>query len=220
MKTSARMLRGLHIAILAVMALLTIPVLGSLFMANMTPGAARVMESVMPVWGWMVGAWAAAVVYFCCCLVLSMDFREALLARVSGLSERDEREELVTAKAARSVFLVTLAGFLAAGLLGMIRFNIFTYTRWEGESVPPLTRVGPYELRKGTVAKRGFLMWPSLGLPMAREPQPASADIERGSTQYSYEGGSIFEPEVARTFFALALIQVLLLHLFARRVRV
>lgn len=220
MRKSDRLLRGLHRGVLTAMAVLTIPALGSLFLANMTPGAAKLMESLMPVWGWLIGAWCASVVYLCGCIVFSTSFREALLARLSGFSERDEREELVTAKAARSVFLATLAGFLAAGLLGMVRLNVFAYTRWEGGSVPPLAKVGRYELRRGKVEKTGFLMWPSLGLPFAKAPEPQSAALERGSTQYFYGGGSVFEPEVARTFFALALIQILLLHLFARRVRV
>ncbi len=219
MKRIDRTLRGLHRAALAAMAILTIPALGSLYLTNMTAGMAKFMEGAAPIWGWMIGVWAATIVYFCCCLVWSTSFREALLARLSGFRERDEREEIVTAKAARSVFLVTLAGFLGAGLFGMVRVNVFTYTRWEGGAVPPLTKVGPYELRKGTVAKRGFLMWPSLGLPIARIPEEEVSELERGDTQYYYEGGSIFGPEVSRTFFALALIQVLLLQLFARRAR-
>lgn len=213
-------LRGLHRAVLVLLAVLTIPALGSIFFANMTAGAAGVLERFLPAWGWMIGVWSAAAVYFFCCLVGSTDFREATLSKMAGFRERDEREEIVTAKAARSVFLVTLAGFLAAGLVGMVRVNVFTYTRWEGGAVPPLVKVGPYELRRGTVAKRGMIMWPSLGLPTARAPLGESAELERGSAQYYYEGGAIFGPEVSRTFFALALIQVLLLHLFARRVRV
>ena len=220
MKRSDKILSALHRAVLTVMVVLTIPAFGSLFLGNLTARTAGIMENVMPVWGWMIGVWSASIVYFCFCIIWSTGFREALLARLSGFSERDEREELVTAKAARSVYLVTLAGFLAAGLFGMLRVNIFEYTRWAGESVPPLAKVGPYELRKGTVAAKGFLMWPSLGLPAASAPHPRSTEIERGNTRYYYEWESIFEPEVARTFFALALIQILLLHLFARRVRV
>ena len=219
MKKTDRVLGGLHKAMLGLMAILTVPALGSVFLANMTPGTARIMESISPAWGWMIGVWSATIAYFCGGIVWSTGFREALLSRISGFRERDEREEIVTAKAARSVFLVTLAGFLAAGLLGMVRMNIFSYTRWEGDSVPELVKVGPYELRKGNVAKKSFFMWPSLGLPDV-DRYPKSTEIERGNTQYYYEGGSIFGPEVSRTFFALALIQVLLLHLFARRVRV
>lgn len=220
MKGSDRILRRLHQAILATMTVLTAPALGSLFLANMTPGTARIMEFALPAWGWVIGVWAATIVYFCGCIVWSTNFREALLSRISGFKERDEREEIITAKAARSVFLVTLAGFLAAGLLGMVRINVFSYTRWEGDAVPALEKVGPHELRRGKVARTRFLMWPSLGLPIKRAPYPEFVELERGNTQYYYEGGSLFEPEVARTFFALALIQVLLLHLFARRMRI
>ena len=69
---------------------------------------------------------------FLLCVAFDAGFRERLLARIAGFSERDEREELVTAKAARAVYLVTLAGFLAAGLFSMVRFNVFAYTRWAG----------------------------------------------------------------------------------------
>lgn len=219
MERNNRWLESAHRAAVTSAAVLTVPAFSSLFLANMTPGAAGLMERLMPAWGWLIGAWSASVAYVCGCLVFSTGFRESLLARVSGLSERDEREELVTAKAARSVYLVTLAGFIAAGLIGMVRFNVFAYTRWEGDHVPRLEKVGPYELRRGTVARHAFLMWPSLALPVDRQIPPAGTEVERGPALYYYEGGSVFGPEVSRTFFALALIQILLLHLFARRAR-
>ncbi|MBI3288765.1 MAG: hypothetical protein HYZ74_04525 [Elusimicrobia bacterium] len=220
MKEVYRLLPTLHRIVLTALFSLSVPMLLGLFLANLTPGAARAMEAVAPVWGWMMALWSASALYFLGCMAFSTGFRERLLTRIAGLNERDEREEIVTAKAARAVYLVTLAGFMAAGLLGMLRVNIFEYTRWKGDVVPPLVNVGPYQLRKGEVAKKGFVMWPSLGLPKVSAPYPEFVERERGSTQYFYESFSIFKPEVARTFFALALIQVLLLHLFARRVRV
>ncbi|MBI5630967.1 MAG: hypothetical protein HY921_08795 [Elusimicrobia bacterium] len=135
------------------------------------------------------------------------------------VSERDEREKIVALKAARIVFLIVFCGFLGAGLAGMIRINLFSYTRWQGDRVPPLVKVGPYELRKGKVEKEFFLMWPSLGFPSANAPYPEIVEREHKATQYFYESGSIFKPGVARTFFTLAAVQVLLLHLFSRRIR-
>lgn len=220
MKKTDRLPQRIHRAVLTVMAVLTIPALGSILFVDMTPSKAAILERAMPVWSWMIGVWCATIVYFCGCMIVSTDFREALLARLSGFMERDEREEMMTAKAARSVFLVTLAGFLAAGVLGMVRLNVFTYSRWEGASVPPLTKVGPYELRRGTLEKKGMILWPSLGLQTAEPPRPDYTEFERGNALYFYAGGSLFGPEVSRTFFALALIQVLLLQLFARRARV
>jgi hypothetical protein len=184
-----------------------------------TVGGARVLERLAPAWGWLMGAWFLSGVYFCACLVASAGFRERLLARLSGFQERDEREELVTAKAARAVFLATLGCFIAAGLAGMVKINSFSYTRWRGGRVPPLERVGPYELRRGEVEKKGFLMWPSVGIPGEAVRFPELADRAEGGTQYVYASGSLFGQEVARTFFALAALQVLLFHLFARRVR-
>lgn len=216
-----RPLAFLHRAVLAYLAIFTIPALLAFFLLDLTASGTRIMESLTPVWGWLMGLWFLAAVYFCCCLILSVGFREALLTRISGFKERDEREEIVTAKAARSVFLITLGCFIAAGLVGMIRLNVFTYTRWQGDRVPSLVKVGPYELRKGEVYKKGFILWPSIGIPRARAPYTAFIKERAiGGTQYFYESGSIFGPEVSRMFFAMAALQVLLFHLFARRVRV
>lgn len=209
-----------HRAVLAYLAIFTIPALLAFLLLDVTASGTRIMESLTHVWMWLMSLWFLSAAYFCGCLVLSGSFREALLARMSGFKERDEREEIVTAKAARSVFLVTLGCFIAAGLFGMIRFNAFSYTRWQGDRVPPLVKVGPYELRKGKVAKKGFIMWPSIGIPNARTLyHPEFTEREVGNTLYFYDGGCVFGPEVSRTFFALAALQVLLFHLFARRVR-
>ena len=215
-----RLLAFLHRVVLAYLAIFAVPALLAFFLLDITASGVRVMESLMPVWMWLMSLWFLSAAYFCGRLILSGSFRETLLTRIAGFKERDEREEIVTAKAARSVFLVTLGCFIAAGLVGMIRLNVFSYTRWQGDRVPPLVEVGPYKLRKGEVSKRGFIMWPSVGIPSARTPYPEFAEREIGSSQYYYEGGCVFGPEVSRVFFALAALQVLLFHFFARRVRV
>jgi len=175
-------------------------------------------ERLLGVWGWAMGAWFVSGLYLCACFIFSEDFRERLLTRVAGFQERDEREELVTGRAARSVFLVTLGVLVAGGLLGMLRVNIFAYTRWKGGVVPPLEKVGPHQLRKGEVESRGFVMYPSLGVPLDQR-RPNFTEREEGGTQYFYESGTLFPPEFSRTLFLLAALQVLLFHLFARRVR-
>lgn len=209
----------IHGLALAALVALSVPMLLALYLANLSPALARLLETLSAAWGRMMAAWSLSAVYFVGCLIFSTTFRERLLTRVAGLEERDEREEIVTAKAARAVYLVTLAGFIAVGLLGLLRVNVFESTRWQGDRVPPLVKVGPYQLRKGTVAKRTLIMWPSLGLATAQPSRPNFVERELGSTQYYYESGSVFGPEVSRTFFALALVQILLLHLFARRAR-
>ena len=219
MRNIARALSFTHKAVLAYLAAFTAPALLAFLLSDLPAKGARVMERLAPAWGALTCLWFLCAVYFCGCLVLSRGFRETLLTRISGFRERDEREEIVTAKAARSVFLVTLGCFIAAGLAGMIRLNVFSATRWESGRVPPLAKVGPYELRKGQVSKKGFVMWPSIGIPAARPPRPQYTEREAGGALYYYEGGYIFGPEVSRTFFALAVLQVLLFHLFARRLR-
>ena len=214
-----RLFACLHQAVMAYLALFAIPALLAFLLLDITAGAARVMESLTPVWGWLMSLWFLSAAYFCCCLILSGGFREALLTRISGFKERDEGEEVVAAKAARSVFLVTLGCFIAAGLIGMVRLNVFGYTRWQGDRVPLLAKVGPYELRKGEVAQKGFVIWPSIGILSAGASYPKFTEREIGSTRYFQGGGRVFGPEDPRTFFALAPRQVLLFRLFARRVR-
>lgn len=223
MKKIDKILSFLHRGVLTYLAIFTVPALFAFLFLDRTAIGTRIMEILTPLWMWLIGLWFLSATYFCCCLVLSGRFRETLLTRIAGFKERDEREEIVTAKAARSVFLITLGCFIAAGLFGMIRLNVFSYTRWQGDTVPPLVKVGRFEFRKGEVEKRGFVIWPSIGIPSASAPHPEITEIKErtvGGTQYYYEGGSVYKPEVSRTFFALAALQLLLFHLFARRVRV
>ena len=220
MGKSNRVLAFAHRAVLAYMAVFTIPALLAFLLVDQTAGAARVLESLGLAWMGLMSLWFLSAAYFCGCLVLSGGFRESLLTKIAGFKERDEREEIVTAKAARSVFLMTLGCFIAAGLIGMVRVNFFSYTRWQDGRVPPLVKVGRHELRKGKISEQGFAFWPSVGIPTAQEPLPDITEREAGGAQYYYGGGFVFEPEVSRTFFAIAALQVLLFHLFARRVRV
>lgn len=220
MNALAAPLSLLHRAVLLYMAVFAVPALLGFLLPTLPAGAARAVEGVARAGNWLLGLWFLSAVYFCACLVLSPAFRETLLAKAAGFKERDEREELVTAKAARSVFLVTFGCLMAAGLAGMVRVNVFAFTRWQGDRVPPLEKVGPYELRRGEVARRGFVMWPSIGLPDAQPAEPRFTEREEGGARYYFESGSLFGPEVPRFFFALAALQVLLFHLFARRVRI
>lgn len=215
-----KLLAFLHRAVLAYLAVFAVPALLAFFLLDITASGILIMESLAPVWMWLMSLWFLSTAYFCGCLILSGGFRETLLTRIAGFKERDEREEIVTAKAARSVFLITLGCLIAAGLVGMIRLNVFSYTRWRGDRVPPLVTVGPYKLRKGEVAKKGFVLWPSIGIPRARAPYPEFKEHEIGGLQYYYARGRVFGPEVSRVFFAMAALQVLLFHFFAGRVRV
>lgn len=53
--------------------------------------------------------WVWSILYFFLSLVFYSGFRETLMGRIAGFKERDEREELATAKAARHTFLLMLA---------------------------------------------------------------------------------------------------------------
>jgi hypothetical protein len=53
--------------------------------------------------------WVLTLAYFPVALVFSHRFREKFLPQLAGFAERDEREEAITATAARHTFLITLA---------------------------------------------------------------------------------------------------------------
>jgi len=53
--------------------------------------------------------WILSIAYFFLTLLFYGTFRESILSALAGFKERDEREQLVTAKAARATFLFMLA---------------------------------------------------------------------------------------------------------------
>lgn len=69
-------------------------------------------------------AWVLSLVYLVLALCFYPTFRETILARLAGFKERDEREELVTAAAARGTFLLTLAVQIALLIMSMTSFHL------------------------------------------------------------------------------------------------
>lgn len=205
-----------HRAVLLYLAVFTVPAALSFAVIDAFPEFGRALLSAVPSWPKLTAVWLAAVLYFCACLALSPRFRERFLPGLAGFRERDEREEFVTAKAARGVFLATLACLLGVGVLGLVQPSVYEYERFEGP-VPASRRLGQWWVRDKKPVERVSGMWIGLGSPVASGLPRSTSRIE-GSELYFVDGGPI-APEYSRFMFALAALQVLLFHLFARRVR-
>ena len=63
--------------------------------------------------------WMLSLAYCVLALLFYEAFRESLLSRLAGFREQDERERLVTARAARATFLLTLAFQIALLVMSM-----------------------------------------------------------------------------------------------------
>ncbi len=59
--------------------------------------------------GLVLGTWMLLTVYLAVRLLISETFRDEILARITFMKERDEREALLTGKATKTTFLMTLA---------------------------------------------------------------------------------------------------------------
>ena len=70
--------------------------------------------------------WVLALLYTGVAFAVRRRFRAELVARLSGLRERDEREVLVTGQAARSTFLFSTALLLGALLLSVFSVSLKT----------------------------------------------------------------------------------------------
>ncbi|MDT8903630.1 hypothetical protein [Anaeroselena agilis] len=92
--------------------------------------AGRVTEAPFhysnPVIGLIFGLWLLLAVYLLIRLVASGEFREKVLSRLTFIRERDEREALLTGKAAKTTMLTTLAVLLVLFFLSCLRLSVST----------------------------------------------------------------------------------------------
>ena len=73
--------------------------------------------------GWVLMTWIPASLFMVLKMVIVKKFRETLLLKISGITERDERESIISGEAAKFSFLST-----AAVLLLFLFLSIFTIT--------------------------------------------------------------------------------------------
>jgi len=69
--------------------------------------------------------WILCILYVGTALVVSRSFREQLLKKITGIKERDEREEFIVGKAARNAFLFNLGLLIFLFILYLIKIDAF-----------------------------------------------------------------------------------------------
>ena len=75
--------------------------------------------------GLVFALWMVLALYLSVRLILSGPFRDQVMARITFIRERDEREALLTGKATRTTFLMTIA--LLIFLFGLSCFQVSVY---------------------------------------------------------------------------------------------
>jgi hypothetical protein len=94
--------------------------------------------------GFVITAWMTLTLYLSVRLMVSGPLRDQVIARITFMRERDERESLLTGKATKAVFLTSLAILIFLFCLSCFQISVYR--------VPP---------DKAVDGKRGFV---SLGL--------------------------------------------------------
>jgi hypothetical protein len=74
---------------------------------------------------WNLMLWFAFLVLFLISLVAISNIREKTLRRLANLHERDEREQYITGKAARTAYISTLSFLILFLFLSMVSLRIF-----------------------------------------------------------------------------------------------
>jgi hypothetical protein len=75
--------------------------------------------------GFVAAMWMALAIYLSVRLLISAPFRDQVLARITFIRERDEREALLTGKAAKTTFLTTLAFLIFLFCLSCFQVSIY-----------------------------------------------------------------------------------------------
>jgi len=76
--------------------------------------------------GFMFGAWMLLAVYLGLRLIFSGTFRKKVLSRITFIKERDEREVMLTGKAAKTTMLTTLAILILLFCLSCLQVSIYS----------------------------------------------------------------------------------------------
>src|SRR5262249_34575248 len=141
--------------------------------------------------------WVLSAIYFVAAMVVSRSLRESLMKRLAGFSERDEREEQVTASAARATFLLMLSIEVVGLLMTLTKVSL----DWD-----PVAK-GP----KGLLSIRvGFRPEHWNTFAFAVEKAAASGPQWTWAT-------SLLPPNMALPMLALILLQLAGFRIFARR---
>lgn len=105
-------------------------------------GGLKVLADVL---SWNLMFWFAALAFFLVVLLLWPVARERTLKRLANLKERDERELLITGRAARSAYIASIAL-----LICLLFFSVFSLTLREN---PPDAAFGRHTVSIGLELK-------------------------------------------------------------------
>ena len=89
---------------------------------NHDAGYAKLLNNLS---GLVFAAWITMAIYLSIRLMLYEPFREQVLARITFLRERDERETLLTGKATKAIFLTSLSILIFLFCLSCIHVSIY-----------------------------------------------------------------------------------------------
>ncbi len=147
--------------------------------------------------GSVFGAWMVFAVYLSIRLMVSSAFRDRVLAKLTFIRERDEREVILTGKAARTTLLTSLAILIFLFCLSCLPISIYR--------VPP---------EKAINGKTGMI---SLGFGFKLSEGSEQKAPDRGMVQqdiFSYKGLPISSPAI---ILVLILWQIITYNYSMRR---
>lgn len=90
--------------------------------ADQTAGYANLLNGAF---GIMLAFWMGLALYLCVRLVVSESFREKVLVRLTFIRERDEREALLTGRATKAAFLMSLAVLIFLLCLSCLQVSVY-----------------------------------------------------------------------------------------------
>lgn len=121
--------------------------------------------------GLFIAAWLVFFLFLCLRLAVSESFRDQVLSKITFMKERDEREAVLTGKATKATFFVTLAVLILLFSLSCIQVSVY--------------RVPQDQAVNG---KTGMI---SLGLGFSlfeQGEQDRTASMDRRENIFSYKG--------------------------------
>ena len=87
-------------------------------------GTSLFVKGLWEIFSWNLMLWFAALGVFFTFMIFNAGAREKTLRRIANLNERDEREEYITGKASRTVYISTLSVLIFLLFLSTVTFNI------------------------------------------------------------------------------------------------
>ena len=91
--------------------------------------ASPLAKMAWEVLSWNLMLWFAVLILFLIFLVVVPDAREKTLARLANLKERDEREQFITGKAARTPYISTLSVMMLLLFISIFSLNIYRVSK-------------------------------------------------------------------------------------------